>query len=303
VEDVRLGLTIADFTWPAGGPPFGEQLRRIATTAEDVGFARLAVMDHVWQIPLVGPPEQEMVEAYTTLGFLASATRRVELLALVTSVMYRAPGLLAKMVTTLDVLSGGRAWLGIGIGAGFNRGEADGLGLPFAAEPERFSRLEEAVQICLQMWGGDQSPYRGTHYRLARTLNSPAPVSRPHPRILIGGSGERRTLRLVARYADACNLFAGPDLERKLAVLRRHCDELGRDYDAIEKTVLMPLDPGPGGRGADRLVATLTQLGRMGIDTVYGPVPGAHTLAPLETLGRRVIPAVAGLRDQPPVAR
>src|SRR5215467_9091104 len=242
---MELGLHLADFTWPAGPQGLGKDLATVAKAAEDCGFAKLSVMDHVWQIGVLGPPEHEMLEAYTALGYLAACTSRIELLAWVTAVVYREPGLLAKCVTTLDVMSGGRAWLGIG--AAWNSEEAHGLGLAFPPTGERFERLEEALQICLQMWSDDDGPYEGKHYRLARTLNSPQPLSRPHPPILIGG-GEKKTLRLVAQYAYACNLLGGPDLARKLDVLRGHCDAVGRDYDQIEKTVSGPLHPGPGGQ-------------------------------------------------------
>jgi F420-dependent oxidoreductase-like protein len=209
-----LGLHLSNFTWPGGPATFTTDLARAAELAEDVGFAKLSVMDHVWQIANVGPPEHEMLEAYTALGFLAAKTSRIELLAWVTAVVYREPGLLAKAVTTLDVLSDGRAWLGIG--AAWNEEESLGLGLHFPPTAERFERLEETLQICLQMWSGDESAYDGKHYRLARTLNSPQSVQRPHPPILIGGAGERTTLRMVAQYAQACNLFAGPEVEHKL---------------------------------------------------------------------------------------
>src|ERR1700730_863693 len=215
-------------------------------------------MDHVWQIRGVGPPEHEMLEAYTTLGFLAAHTSRVKLMTVVTAVVYREPGLLAKMVTTLDVLSGGRAWLGIG--AAWNEPGARGLGLPFPPTAERFERLEEALQICLQMWSDDDGPYQGKYYRLERTLNVPQPLTRPHPPILIGGGGERKTLRLVAQYAQACNLFPGPELDHKLDVLRRHCDAVGRDYDDIEKTVMGPLDPGRGGESVSDLIESMRRL-------------------------------------------
>src|SRR6202050_5379489 len=214
---MQIGLHVSSFTWPGGPPALRDNLARVAAAAEEQGFAKLSVMDHVWQIYNVGPPEDEMLEAYTALGFLAGRTERIELLAWVTAVVYRDPGLLAKAVTTLDVLSGGRAWLGIG--AAWNEAEARGLGLPLPSTAERFERLEEALQICLQMWSDEDRPYVGKHDPLERTLNSPQPLSRPHPPILIGGSGERKTLRLVAQYADSCNIFSGPDLAHKLDVL------------------------------------------------------------------------------------
>src|SRR5215471_15462709 len=287
---MQLGLHLPDFTWPGGPQGLGKNLTRIAQAAEDCGFAKLSVMDHVWQIGVVGPPEHEMLEAYTALGYLAACTSRIDLLAWVTAVVYREPGLLAKCVTSLDVMSGGRAWLGIG--AAWNAEESRGLGLPFPPTAERFERLEEALQICLQMWSDDDGPYEGKHYRLERTLNSPQPLSRPHPPILIGGGGERKTLRLVAQYAQACNLFAGPDLEHKLDVLRRHCDAVGRDYDEIEKTVMGPLDPGPDGERAGDLIREMGRLGSLGVQHYHGSVPDAASLRRIEVLGQQVIPEV-----------
>jgi alkanesulfonate monooxygenase len=289
---MELGVHVSDFTWPGGPPTIAADLTRIAIAAEDAGFAKLSVMDHVWQIGHIGPPEHEMLEAYTTLGYLAARTSRIQLLAWVTAVVYREPGLLAKMVTTLDVLSEGRAWLGIG--AAWNSDESRGLGLPFPSTAERFERLEEALQICLQMWGGEDKPYQGRHYMLDRTLNSPPALTRPHPPILIGGSGEKKTLRLVAQYAQACNLFSGPDLGRKLDVLRGHCDAIGRDYDEIEKTVIGPLDPGPDGANVDALIEELRRLADLGFTHVHGSIPNVASIGPLEILGERVIPVVAG---------
>src|SRR5208282_2241041 len=234
-------------------------------------FDSIGVMDHFFQIAMAGPPDHDMLEAYTTLGYLAACTSRARLLTLVTGVVYRHPGLLAKIVTTLDVLSGDRAWLGIG--AAWFEQEALGLGLLFPPVAERFERLEETLQICLQMWSGDDSPFEGRHYRLERTLNVPQSLQRPHPPILIGGAGERKTLRLVARYADACNLFdaANPqfrdNLEHKLNVLRRHCDQVGRDFATIEKTVTSSFDLGEDPKaGAAALLAHLRELAATGID-------------------------------------
>ncbi len=289
---MKIGLHITDFTWPDGTPQLASSLGRIATTAEDAGFARISVMDHVWQIGVYGPPEHEMLEAYTTLGYLAARTSRVELLAWVTAVVYREPGLLAKMVTTLDVLSEGRAMLGIG--AAWNEPESRGLGLPFPPTAERFERLEEALQICLQMWSDDDGPYDGKHYQLERTLNSPQPLTRPHPPILIGGGGEKKTLRLVAQYAQACNLFAGPELPHKLDVLRQHCADLGRDYNEIEKTVMMRFQPGPGGENIDSMLEQLRELADLGVSEVHGAVEHVSQITPLELMSERVIPVVAG---------
>lgn len=290
---MELGLHLPNFSYADGPAALGRDLARIAATAEQAGFTKLSVMDHVWQIQVVGPPEMDMLEAYTTLGFLAAHTERIELLAWVTAVVYREPGLLAKCVSTLDVLSGGRAWLGIG--AAWNEEEAQGLGLPFPPTAERFERLEEALQIFVQMCSDDDGPYEGKRYHLGRTLNVPQTRQRPHPPILIGGSGERKTLRMVAQYAQACNLFPSPDLARKLDVLRAHCAELGTDYDAIHKTVMMSLDPGPGGSRVEPMLTQLRELADVGIEHVHGYVPGADTLTPLEIIGERVIPAIAAL--------
>jgi F420-dependent oxidoreductase-like protein len=285
---MELGLHVADFTWPGGAAELASTLTRIATTAEDVGIARLTVMDHLWQIGAIGDPQRPMLEAYTTLGFLAAKTQRLLLHTLVTSVVYREPGLLAKAVTTLDVLSGGRA--GLGIGAAWNEEEAKGLGLPFPPIAERFERLEEALQICLQMWSPDEGPFDGKHYQLARTLNSPPSLRRPRPRIMVGGGGERKTLRLVALYADACNIFAGPDAAHKLDVLRDHCGNEGRDYDEIEKTATLAVDPttGPG-----PILEQLRELHELGFGVVYLIVPAVETLTPLEMLGASVVPEIA----------
>jgi alkanesulfonate monooxygenase len=288
---MQIGLHVADFTWPGGPPRLAENLTRIAVAAEDAGFARLSVMDHVWQIGVVGPPEHEMLEAYTTLGYLAARTSRIDLVAWVTAVVYRAPGLLAKMVTTLDVLSEGRAWLGIG--AAWNEPEARGLGLAFPSTAERFERLEEALQICLQMWSEDDAAYHGKHYQLERTLNVPQPLTRPHPPILIGGGGERKTLRLVAKYAQACNLFAGAEIERKLDVLRAHCDAVGRDYDEIEKTAMMHFDVGENGENVDAILQQLQQLASLGVTEAHGRVVNVSAIKPLELIGERIIPVAA----------
>jgi F420-dependent oxidoreductase-like protein len=288
---MELGLHVSDFTWPGGPQTMARDLREIAVKAEEVGFAKLSVMDHVWQIQVMGPPEHDMLEAYTALGYLAACTSRIELLAWVTAVVYREPGLLAKEVTTLDVLSSGRAWLGIG--AAWNEEESAGLGLPFPPTAERFERLEEALQICLQMWSDDESPYEGKHYKLGRTLNVPQALQRPHPPILIGGGGEKKTLRLVAQYADACNLFAGPELARKLEILQQHCADVGRNYDDIEKTVMMPLDPGPEGENVEAILTQLRSLAELGVTHAHSRVANVSTLKPLEILGAQVIPEAA----------
>jgi F420-dependent oxidoreductase-like protein len=291
---MKIGLQIPDFTWPGGPSKLGATLAEVVQTADGCGFEFIGVMDHFWQIQVIGDPEQEMLEAYTTLGFIAAKTSRAKLLTIVTGAPYRYPGVLAKIITTLDVLSGGRAWLGIG--AGWNDAEARGLGIPFPPTKERFEILEETLQICLQMWSGERGadrPFEGKHFRLERTLNSPQSLTRPHPPILIGGGGERKTLALVARYADACNLFQTPDLAHKLEVLRRHCEEIGRDYDSIEKTCYYSFDVGKDGSRAGEIVEDLRGLAALGFQTAIGGVRNVEQIKPLEILGRDVIPAVA----------
>jgi F420-dependent oxidoreductase-like protein len=290
---VKIGLQIPDFTTPDGPGRLGAGLAAVARTADEAGFEFLAVMDHFFQIGILGPPEREMLEAYTTLGYLAANTSRAKLLTLVTGTVYRHPGILAKTVTTLDVLSGGRAWLGVG--AAWNDQEARGLGIPFPPVAERFERLEETLQICLQMWRGDQTPYLGRHYQLERPLNSPQALSRPHPPVLIGGGGERKTLRLVAKYAQACNLFPGPELGHKLDVLRAHCEAEGRDYDEITKTCYFRFDVGEKGEKAGEVVDELGRLAESGIQAAIGMVAGVWAVTPLEVIGANVIPAVAAL--------
>jgi F420-dependent oxidoreductase-like protein len=295
---MKLGLHIPVISWDGGPAAFRTTLADIARTAEAAGFDSIDVADHLWQHPIMGGPLEPQVEAYTTLGFLAAHTERVRLMALATAASYRAPGLLAKMVTTLDVLSGGRAMLGIG--AGDYEEEALGLGLPFPTLAERFEWLEETVRVCLQMWSGehgDDTAFRGKYVRLERALNVPQALSHPHPPILIAGSGERRTLPLVARYADACNIKPTPDIPRQLELLKRLCDEAGRDYDAIEKTAPFGFDVGERGEKAGELIGQLEWLAGMGIETVLGWVVGVDRITPLEIMGREVIPAVAELGD------
>ncbi len=288
---MKIGLHVADFTYPNGPAGLADDLTRVVTTAEEAGFARVSVMDHVWQIGPVGPVDTDMLEAYTTLGYIAARTEKVELLAWVTAVSYRDPGMLAKLVSTLDVLSKGRAWLGIG--AAWNGEEAEGLGLFFPSTAERFERLEETLQICQQMWSDSVEPYRGKHYTLGRTLNVPQPLRTPP--ILIGGGGEKKTLRLVAQYAQACNLFGGPDVERKLDILRGHCEAVGRDYDEIEKTVMFPLDPGEKGEKIDGMLTQIEALAKLGVQETHGWVPRVWELEPLKVIGREIVPAVADM--------
>jgi F420-dependent oxidoreductase-like protein len=290
---MQLGLQVPDFNWPNGPAKLGAELAAVARTADEAGFEFISVMDHFFQIRVAGPPENDMLEAYTTLGYLAACTSRAKLLTLVTGAIYRYPGILAKIVTTLDVLSGGRAWLGIG--AAWNDEESKGLGIPFPPVAERFERLEETLQICLQMWRDDDSPYRGQHYELDRPLNHPQPLAKPHPPIMIGGGGERKTLRFVARYAQATNLFPGPDLAHKLDVLREHCDAEGRVYDEIRKSCYFIFDPGAKGENVNQIIDQLGGLAEMGFDTAIGAVANVWDITPLEILGSRVVPAVADL--------
>jgi len=293
---MKLGLHINDFSWPIGADQFGPTLTRIAQAAEAGGFDRISIGDHVWQSPYLGGPEREVLACYPTLAYLCGQTSRIKLLALVTAAPYWQPVLLAKSVTTLDVLSGGRAWLGIGVGD--YEEEARGSGLPFPPLQERYQRLEEMLQICLRMWQGEQGdehPYHGHYYQIERPLNLPQSLTRPHPPILLAGSGEQRTLRLVARYADACNLRPGPQISTKLEVLRQHCEAEGRDYDAIEKTCMFAFDVGEDGSKVGELLGQLRWLASMGIETVLGVVPHLSQITPLEIIGREIIPTIADL--------
>ncbi|MFE9621538.1 LLM class F420-dependent oxidoreductase [Streptomyces sp. NPDC006527] len=291
---MRVGVHINRFGHSGGAPALGAELAAAGEAAEAAGVSRLSVMDHYFQMEFNGGAEEPMLEAYTTLAYLAAHTSTVRLGALVTGVTYRHPGLLAKIATTLDVVSGGRAWLGIGA-AWYDR-EHEGLGVPFPPVAERFERLEETLRICLRMWDPhDNGAFEGRHYRLAETLCVPAPVSAPHPEILIGGGGERKTLRLVARYGDACNLFASSpeEVRHKLDVLRGHCATEGRDYDTILKTLTYSGDAATDG-DLDAFLRDIGRYGKLGVDTVI--------LAPRlgETAGwieRFVAPAVERLAE------
>lgn len=261
---MEFGLHIADFTWTGGPARLGPTLAQHVRDAESAGIERITVMDHFWQLPGIGPVEHEMLEAYATLGFLVAHTERAMLHTLVTGVIYREPALLAKAVTTLDVLSGGR--VGLGIGAGWNEQECKGLGLEFPSTKRRFDELEETIQICLQMWSDSEEPYDGAIYHLERTLNSPQSLARPHPYLMIGGSGERKTLRMVAQYADACNISGTTDVAHKLSVLREHCESVGRDYDDVEKTAMIGIGPDAT---VDSVAAEMERLGGHGFTATY----------------------------------
>ena len=258
---MRVGLQIPSFTFPGGPEQIGPVFGRMARDADQAGLHSLWVMDHFFQIGGVGTPDEPMLEGYSALAYAAALTERITLGTLVTGVTYRPPGFLVKTVTTLDVLSGGRAWLGVG--AAWNEEEARGLDLPFPQRTERFERLEETLRLAHRMWQGDESAFEGEHYRLERPLNSPPALRRPHPPILIGGGGEKKTLRLVATYADACNLFDGPELPHKLDVLREHCEREGRDYAGIEKTSLGVLRGTPS---VEEAVDAIGRLAEQGID-------------------------------------
>jgi F420-dependent oxidoreductase-like protein len=269
---MRLGVHIVNFEVPGGPGDIGPTLANVGRAVEEAGIDNLSTMDHYFQMEMAGGPEKPMLEGYTTLGFLAAHTSTVELQLLVTGVTYRHPGLLAKIVTTLDVLSGGRAMLGVGA-AWYDR-EHLGLGVPFPPLAERFEMLEETLQIVHQMWGADDGPYAGKHYTLAETINVPQTITRPHPPIMIGGMGEKKTLRLVAQYADACNFFTGPQvgadvIQTKLGILEEHCRDAGSAFDAIRKTILWtgPLDPDPAG-GRD-FVEQMRPFAGVGVEEVH----------------------------------
>jgi F420-dependent oxidoreductase-like protein len=287
---MRLDVHVPRFTWQGGTASTGATLTGVAHTAEGIGVRTLSFMDHWFQMDQMWPADEPMLEGYTSLGFVAAKTERLRLRLLVGGVTYRHPGLLAKTVTTLDVLSGGRAELGLG--AAWYEREHRGLGVPFPPTAERFERLEEALQICLQMWSDNNGPYDGKHYQLAETLCSPPPLSSPRPRILIGGGGERKTLRLVARYADACNLFGDAAIiAHKLEVLDRHCEAVGRDPGEIEVTavVMVPEDRPDG----DGILRQAEALGAVGVHTIMARPTGLEPARFLEEVWAPLVPRLA----------
>lgn len=306
---MKIGLQVYHFNWPGSPQNIGSKLIEIAKTADAAGFASLWLMDHFFQIngSGFGSAPDPMLEGYTTLGYLAAVTQKVKLGLMVTGAYHRYPGVLIKSVTTLDVLSGGRAYLGIG--SGWYEREARGLGIPYPVSTrEKLGRLEETLQIAHQMWRGDSSPYQGQYYKLDEPLNSPQPLSKPHPPILIGGGGEKVTLRLVAKYADASNLHLGTPLpeygeriqewfhnrrERlphKLAVLKEHCDEIGRPYDEIERTVLATIKLSPDAMSASEVLDICAEMADMGFNQVIFNMPNVQDIEPLEVIGQEVIP-------------
>lgn len=280
---MRLSITITNYTWPDGPARIAAHLDHVVRAADDAGLHTVWVPDHLLQGAPGSSPEDEMLEAYTTLGYLAARSTRVHLGTAVTGVTFRPPALLIKAVTTLDVLSGGRAWLGIG--AGYHLDEARAMGLPLPETGRRFEHLADTLRLAVQMWSGDHTPFDGTHHRLERPINSPNSLQRPHPPILIGGTGEQKTLRLVAQYGDACNLFDIPDggqtVTRKLAVLARHCEAVGRRYEAIDKTVSTRLDPG---ESPDEFIQRCAALAALGIDHAMVLTTGPWTDDTLATL-------------------
>jgi F420-dependent oxidoreductase-like protein len=291
---MKLGVHLVDFSLPGGAAAIGPTLARVGSAAEEAGVANLSAMDHYLQI--MGDPAGPMLEGYATLGYLAGHTRTVELQLLVTGVTYRHPGLLTKIVSTLDVLSGGRAALGVG--AAWHEREHTAYGVAFPPLAERFERLEETLQIAHQMWSDNDGPYDGRHYRLAETINSPQPLARPHPPIMIGGGGEKKTLRLVARYGDACNLFARPDtgpaaVKAKLDVLAEHCARQGTDYGRIRKSILWVGSLDPTGDGGALFVEHMRGYAEIGIDEVHVMPFGGDPVGFVEGLGEHVIPQIS----------
>ena len=290
---MRVSINVNNYSWGDGPAAFASRLKHLVRSADEAGLDTVWVPDHLIQADPSAKPSTDMLEAYTTLGFLAGETSQVRLGAMVTAVSYRPPGLLVKAVTTLDVLSGGRAWLGIG--AGYLEREAREMGLPLPSPTVRFEQLEETLRLALQMWAGDDAAFEGSHHHLERPVNSPQALRRPHPPILIGGTGERKTLRLVAQYADACNLFDIPDggatITGKLATLARHCEAAGRPYEEIEKTVSTRLHPEESSAGFAQRCCRLAELG---IEHVVVLSPGPWTEAAMAPLAGAV-PAVQGM--------
>jgi F420-dependent oxidoreductase-like protein len=287
---MKFGLQINNFTWPGGAAAIGPTLARVTRTADDVGFDSIWVMDHFFQIRGLGPPEAPMLEGQTALGFMAANSEKARLGLMVGGIHYRLPGLWIKAATALDVLSGGRAWFGIG--AAWNEEESTALGFPFPPLRDRFEMLEETLQMAVAMWSGGSGSgeaFRGKHFTAARLLNSPQAISRPRVPIMIGGGGERKTLRLVAQYADACNVFGDATrIAHKYTVLREHCERLGRPYEEIERSTLLSVDP--ESQSADQIVEYFGALGEAGAQHILMSVRGVSDVTKLERLGAEVLP-------------
>ncbi|HST04586.1 MAG TPA: LLM class F420-dependent oxidoreductase [Chloroflexia bacterium] len=298
---MKLGIQVNHFTWEGGDAAIGPTFGSIGRKAEEAGFDSLWVMDHFFQIPGLGQPQEPMLESYSALAFIAGQTQKIKLGTMVTGVTYRHPGILVKTATTLDVLSSGRAYLGIG--AGWFEREHLGLGVPFPPLKERFERLEETLQIAHQMWSGDTTPFNGKHYQLAEPINSPQALTKPHPPILIGGSGETKTLRFVAKYGDACNFFArmGEDvIKHKLEVLQEHCQAEGRPYDEIEKTSLEGMyvtrNGAQGSISVQEAIDHFGKLAEMGFDQALVSLPNASHPDAFDVFRDEVAPAVHAIK-------
>jgi F420-dependent oxidoreductase-like protein len=299
---VKFGLQISSFTWPGGDAAIGATLARVARTADDVGFDSIWVMDHFFQIRGVGPTDDPMLEGWTTLGFLAAQTTRARLGLMVGGVHYRPPALWLKAATTLDVLSGGRAWLGIG--AAWNQEESEALGFPFPPLAERFELLEDTLRYAHGMWQlphGSQASFTGSHVAAKRLLNSPQALTRPHPPIMVGGGGEQKTLRLVAKYADATNVFGGPvQIHHKYDVLRQHCEAIGRPYDEIERSTLQTVRlPGTAAEHTAtpaQIVDRFGELADAGAQHIIFSVRGVEEPGRLELIGREILPQLRSLQ-------
>ena len=292
---MKIGLQIDSFTWTGGTASIGPTLARVARQADDVGFDSIWVMDHFFQIRGVGPAEDPMLEGWTTLGFLAANTSRARLGLMVGGVHYRWPGLWVKAATTLDVLSGGRAWLGIG--AAWNQEESQGLGFPFPPLGERFEMLDETLQIAHQMFEGErgsEGQFHGRQYHASRLMNSPQSISRPRVPIMIGGGGERKTLRLVAKYADATNVFGGPTaIHHKYEVLRQHCEDVGRDPNEIERSTLQGINL--AAESPSQTIDRFGELSDAGAQHIIVSVRGVEDPTQLERIGRELIPQLQAL--------
>ena len=295
---MKIGLQVSSFTWPGGDAAIRPTLARIAETADAAGFDSLWVMDHFYQIRGVGKPQEPMLEGWTALGYMAAHSKKATLGLMVGGVHYREAGLWAKAATTLDVLSGGRAYLGIG--AAWNEEESHGLGFPMPPLGIRFEMLEETLRICHEMWKGEhgsEAAFEGKHYQATRLLNSPQAISKPHPKILIGGGGEQKTLRLVAKYADACNIFGGPNqLTHKFAVLRERCAEVGRPFGEIERTNLQSIDLGR--ETPAQAVDRFRTLAEVGVQHVIFGLADVWDPRNIETLARDVLPQVHALEPK-----
>ena len=292
---MKLGLQIPSFKYPGGAEAIRPKLKEIVTAAEDAGFSSLWVMDHYYQIKgLFGESYTDpMLESYTTLGYFAGLTEKASLGVMVTGVIYRYPSVLLKMVNTLDILSGGRAYLGIG--AAWYEDEALGFGIPYPSTSQRFEQLEDTLGLAKALWDSEETSFEGKHFSAPAITNNPRPLSQPHPRILIGGMGPTKTLRLVAQYADACNFFEGAGMEKmgeSLDILKNHCDRLDRDYDTIEKTSLGTVHLSADD-SVEGVISRLHELSELGFTHAIFNMPDVYQITPLETFAKEIVPAAA----------